>query len=154
MSARLTIDSLRFARGSESLAGAFEMAELDRLADLRGSLHGSVDQSVRFTLIGQVIAGRPTLCVEVEAVLLLECQRCLGRFEQAVHVESRLPVARNDAEMKRWETEDPMLDVLLAEASLDVRALVEDEILLGLPLAPRHPEGMCGSAAVQADETN
>jgi uncharacterized protein len=34
-------------------------------------------------------------------------------------------------------------DVMEAIPELDVAGLVEDEVLLSLPLAPRHPEGAC-----------
>jgi uncharacterized protein len=44
-------------------------------------------------------------------------------------------------------------DPLEAAPELDVRALIEDEILLSLPLAPRHPEGECASRfETQSDE--
>lgn len=149
MSARLEIDSLRFARGNEVLSGSFPMAELVRLSDLCGEQ----DTPVQFQLNGRLISGRPSVCLSVTATVGLVCQRCLGRFDQSVSIESCLPVARNEAEMQRWESDDPMLDVLVADAQLDVRSLVEDEILLGLPLAPRHPDGVCGQD-VQADVTN
>lgn len=150
MSARLAIDNLRFARDNETLSGTLAMADLDRLSEVRGES----SEPVRYELSGQVIAGRPTLCIKLDAVVGLVCQRCLESFDQLVSVENCLPVARNEAEMKRWETEEPMLDVLLADAQFDVRALVEDEILLGLPLAPRHPDGECGVLAdrVGSDE--
>jgi hypothetical protein len=51
-----------------------------------------------------------------------------------------LPVARNEAELARWESLDPMLDALVADPELDVAVLVEDEILLAIPLVPMHPK--------------
>jgi uncharacterized metal-binding protein YceD (DUF177 family) len=41
------------------------------------------------------------------------------------------------------KSEDPLVDAQVAESRLDVASLVEDEILLSLPLMPRHPEGEC-----------
>jgi uncharacterized protein len=50
------------------------------------------------------------------------------------------------------EIDDPEgPDMIEASAALDVAALVEDEVLLSLPLAPRHPEGMCESRVGQEE---
>ena len=38
------------------------------------------------------------------------------------------------------------LDAVAADAELDVWSLVEDEVLLALPIAPRHAEGACQAA--------
>jgi uncharacterized protein len=53
------------------------------------------------------------------------------------------------------DLEDPEApDTLDASPELDVNALVEDEVLLSLPLAPRHPEGACESRfATQSQES-
>ncbi len=140
MSAAVEIDPLRFARAGERLDGECAVAALERLSDLLASDRGGV----RYRLSGAVESGRPTLVVRVEAELDMVCQRCLGACALRVESESRLPLARDEDEMRRWEREDPMLDVVLAEPVLDVLVLVEDELLLGLPLAPRHADGECG----------
>jgi uncharacterized metal-binding protein YceD (DUF177 family) len=41
-----------------------------------------------------------------------------------------------------------MLDALVADPGLDVAVLVEDEILLAIPLVPMHPEGECDPSAL------
>lgn len=43
-------------------------------------------------------------------------------------------------------------DYLVADPRLDVPALVEDEILLGLPMAPLHETAECGLSAAKAKE--
>jgi uncharacterized metal-binding protein YceD (DUF177 family) len=48
-------------------------------------------------------------------------------------LDTVLPVARNEAELLRWEALDPLLDALVADPQLDLAVLVEDEILLSLP---------------------
>jgi uncharacterized protein len=142
MSARPTLDSLRFARTAGRLAAEAPVATFDRLV---GSL--ASDQGyVRYVLLGQTASGRPALRLEIDADVVLRCQYCLELFPHRLHINQVLPVARDEAELERWEQEDPLLDALLAEPALDVLALVEDEMLLGLPIAPRHPTGGCGKA--------
>src|SRR5207253_1741595 len=73
----------------------------------------------------------------------LQCQRCLGLLEYRIAVTNTLllvPRGSNaDAELD--DPESP--DAIEADRELDVAALIEDEVLLSLPLAPRHPEGTC-----------
>lgn len=64
-------------------------------------------------------------------------------YPEALVLDSLLPVARNDAELERWERLDPLLDALVADPQLDLATLVEDEILLSLPTVPLHAEGRC-----------
>ena len=106
----------------------------------------SRDGSLRWWLEGGREAGRPVLRMGVEGRLTLVCQRCLGPCETPLRIEVVLPVARDEAELSRWESEDPLLDGLVAEPHLDVRDLVEDEVLLSLPAIPKHPAGVCGRA--------
>jgi uncharacterized protein len=64
-------------------------------------------------------------------------------YPEALVLDSLLPVARNDAELERWERLDPLLDALVADPQFDLAALVEDEILLSLPAVPLHEDGRC-----------
>ena len=102
---------------------------------------------VSYMLCGTQKDGRPLLELSVEAVVQMICQRCLEPYAQAVAAHSLMPVARDEAQLALWERDDPLLDVLLADAHLDVQMLVEDEMLLSLPAVPRHREGECGSQA-------
>lgn len=135
---------MRFAHAGEALSGEVPLAGLDRLADALVSDAGVVSYRVR----GSLKAGRPVLRLEVEATVVLVCQRCLEPCQQALRIEREFPVARDEAQLELWERDDPLLDALVADPELDVLTLVEDEILLSLPVAPRHPEGACGQAGV------
>ncbi len=144
MSARPEIHSLRFAESGGRLAGEFSLKELVRLHDVLASLDGALQWSLQ----GGHEAGRPVLRLGVQGCLALVCQRCLGPCPFPLEVEAILPIARDEAELSRWEHDDPLLDGLVAEPHLDVRDLIEDEVLLSLPAIPRHPVGVCGHADV------
>jgi uncharacterized protein len=144
MSARTTptpsfVDSLRFARSGEVLAGEYPVSALPRLSDMLAEDVGMV----RFTLSGSTLSGRPALRLQLAADLSMICQRCLESCTQNVHSDSLMPVARDERELLRWESDDPLIDAQIADPRLDVRNFVEDEILLSLPLMPRHAEGEC-----------
>ncbi len=139
MSARSEIDSLRFAQSAERASGEFAVAELTRLHDILAKLDGVV----QWSLEGSARTGRPAIVLRLRGRLTLICQRCLKPCVHALETESILPIARGEDELARWENEDPLLDGLVADPRLNVRDLVEDEILLSLPAIPRHAEGAC-----------
>jgi uncharacterized protein len=139
MSARRPFDSLQFAKSGESLSGSLRVEELPRLSD---SLRPD-DVAVQYRLSGRLMAGRPALQLEIEATVWLVCQRCMAAYPEALSLQSILPIARNEAELERWERLDPLLDALVADPAFDVAALVEDEILLSLPTVAVHAEGRC-----------
>lgn len=142
MSARPEIDSLHFAETAGRMSGEYSLQELSRLHDVLASRDGTL----HWWLEGGRDAGRPVLRLGVQGCLTLVCQRCLAPCVLPLTVEAILPVARNEEELARWESEDPLLDGLVAEPHLDVRDLIEDEVLLSLPAIPRHPMGECGQA--------
>ncbi len=119
------------------MSGEYSLLELSRLHDVLASHDGVL----HWWLEGGRDAGRPVLRLGVNGHLTLVCQRCLGPLSFTVEVEATLPIARDEAELCRWEREDPLLDALVAEPQLDVRDLIEDEVLLSLPAIPRHPIG-------------
>ncbi len=60
----------------------------------------------------------------------------------AVAVERTLYLARNEAELERLDAL-PDSDAIQPGERLSLVELVEDEVLLSLPLAPMHAEGEC-----------
>ncbi len=140
MSARRPFDSLQFAKSGDSLKGTLRAEELPRLSD---SLRPD-DVAVQYQLAGIMSSGRPALRLRVEAAVWLTCQRCLAPYPEVLCLDTVLPVARNEDELERWENLDPMLDALVADPELDIATLVEDEILLSIPVVPMHAEGECG----------
>lgn len=147
MSARQTIDNMQFARSGERLSGEFRpqefSAKLPRLADILTP----ESSAVQYRLSGGAVSGRPSLRLEVQATVWLVCQRCLGFYPEVLVLDRVFPIARNEAELSRWENDEPLLDALVADPKMAVAELVEDEILLSLPTVPRHPDGECEHSA-------
>jgi uncharacterized protein len=133
------LELLAFCRSGATLQGAWPQAGMVRLA---GSLAAPADADVAWTASGRL---RPVAGGEAEVWLhltagtnvLLECQRCLQPMTQALRVDRAFRFVRGEAEAARLdeELED---DVLELPPRLDLHALVEDELILALPLVPRH----------------
>lgn len=145
--AQATFDNLQLARSGGVREADVALAALPRLeaelAEREGSVHYRIE--------GFTEAGRPALRLTVAGILPLRCQRCMQPFPWPLAGESRVLVARDEAELERWESrcegDHALLDAVLAEPRVDVLQFVEDEILLSLPVSPRHPEGCAGSAS-------
>jgi len=77
------------------------------------------------------------LHLRAEGQLALECQRCLKPVNVAIEFERNFLFVHGEelAAQLDAETED---DVLAMPRVLDLHQLVEDELLLDMPLVPRH----------------
>jgi uncharacterized protein len=142
MSAAAVIDSLEFARAEQQLRDSLPVESLKRLEDLLFDPQGSLGYEVRGSVDER---NRPQLELKVGGHLHLQCQRCLGLLDYDIDVVNRLILAPAGVPADA-DVDDPEApDVIEASPQLDIAALIEDEVLLSLPLAPRHPEGACES---------
>jgi uncharacterized protein len=132
-------DAFRLSRDRAAIDGELDAVVLPRVAD-----HLVEDVApLRWRIVGTSDAmGRAALAVEIAGMLPLECQRCLGAYHWPVEQRTELLLARDDAELARLDN-DSDLEVVLANGPLDPVELVEDELVLAVPFAPRHPDGQC-----------
>ena len=83
--------------------------------------------------------GEPSawLHLTVDTHLMQTCQRCLQPADVAVHVDRVFRFVASEA-VAEQDDEDCDEDLLVSSRSFDLAALIEDEVLLELPLVPRH----------------
>ena len=138
MSQPAAINGLAFARNAAVLEGRLGMDSLPRLA--QSGCSGSV---LDFVLSGEINErGKPGLKLAVDGSVRLQCQRCLGSLDLPVHLAAQLELASSEAEIM---AADDDIERTVAGREMSVAALVEDEVLLALPMAPKHEQ--CGAAA-------
>lgn len=142
MFARPFIDGIDFARNCRSLSGKFLLSELPRLSDLLFSNQGMLDYSL--TGMAGSNGNPPMLILEVKAECCLTCQRCLGEMDYPVSLHRHFALYAS-GQSSAVDDETDEYDVIEAESELDVMVLIEDELLLSLPYAAKHPEGDCQS---------
>lgn len=151
MSRRVVIDSLVFAREGRSLQGELPVSSLTRILDVLADQAGEL----RYRVQGQMgPRRRPQLLLEVDGRLSLRCQRCLEGIDYPVRVRSVLELISNEEDLTQEEIEDDSKDFLPAEKTLDVVALIEDELILELPTAPRHESCVLPEAGVQSERVS
>ena len=126
------------------LEGKLDVVELERLHDLLAKVEGEVS----FRLKGfKGNRGESMLELEVGGALPLACQRCLESVAFDLDINSLLELVPEGSELSQDELEDDTRDFLPVVRELNVVELVEDEILLALPVAPRHEKcGLPGAA--------
>ncbi len=150
MPEQVVIDGIEFARSGKHLSGDLEIGSLGRLRESLSSSEGAVEYSIRG---GQNPKGRPMLHLTVKGTLSLTCQRCLGALAFPVDVRSDLLLLQDESEFADIvDEDDDSVDAVVAAPRMSVAALVEDEVILALPYAPRHPEGECSAGGAALGE--
>ncbi len=133
--AGIVSDPLRFASEGRSLTGKLALKGNKRLADVLSGEQGEVG----YTLLGEI--GRddkPYFRLFLNGAMNLQCQRCLGPMVWELDQVSLFQLVRPGAEIPEEELEIDEFDAIEATPDFDVIALVEDEVLLAVPFAPRH----------------
>jgi uncharacterized protein len=129
------IDGFEFAAAGGSLHGAWPVSVFPRLRDQLHDDSGTVEYEVRG---GRDAHGRPQLALRATAKLQLTCQRCLGAVQWALDAQANLLLAASQAEIDAEPITAEMPERIVAHREMSVRDLIEDELLLALPFAPRH----------------
>jgi uncharacterized protein len=148
MSHQPVIDGFEFASAGATQQGVLPVSGFPRLRDLLASDVGEVAYEVRGMRDGR---GRPSLRLSVRGTLQLRCQRCLEAMGFDVDERQVLVLAATQAEIDADPVDAQAPDRLLGSKDMAVRDLVEDELVLALPYAPRH-EGCDAKAAQEKKE--
>ena len=133
------VNAVELAGRSATLERRLSLRQMPRLVDA-GALEGT-RASAELTF-GES-EGRTTVEVQVSGELVLTCQRCLRPCTCAVNESASLVVMASDADEVPGGFEP-----LLGDAErLSVTELIEEQLLLGLPLVPKHATtALCGAA--------
>jgi uncharacterized protein len=141
---RHLIDSLEFAKQSLEIHDKIRASNLPGLEDVMFSGHGELEFRV---VGGRVGRDRLGLRLEVKGSLGVQCQRCLEEMDYTVDIARTFTLVADESALPEEEFEDDEVDYLVADPKLDVEALVEEEVLLSLPLTLRHENG-CAEVGV------
>lgn len=147
------LDVVAFAKAGATLEGAAPLSHYRRLtheqtkADAVPQVHWKAHgKSV------EVPGGKPEiwLLLTAEASVPTQCQRCLEPMLQQVVADRAFRFVADEAaaELLDEEIEE---DVLVYQKDFDLLELVEDELLMALPVAPRHAN--CPHAPVMQTQT-
>ncbi len=136
------LDVARFAADGAQLGGTWPGSDLRRLAESQALPQDQAAAEVTWHCAGErrpVARGEAEIWLHLVArtEVWLICQRCLQPLREALAVDRWLRFVPGEAEAAALDAESED-DVLALSKTLDLRELIEDELLLALPLVPRH----------------
>ncbi|MEP7102555.1 MAG: YceD family protein [Burkholderiales bacterium] len=151
----LCLDVAAFAKAAGELEGRWPLLQFDRLTesavvDALPANGGEVAWRAR----GEARAmrgGESQVWLHIGATtdVPLECQRCLKAVDVSLAIERSFLFVHGEDAAAQLDT-DSEDDVLALTRALDLRELIEDELLLALPIVPRHE--VCPQPLVVADD--
>jgi uncharacterized protein len=139
---RMVIDGPEFAKRGSRVGGEIAVAELSRLVEYLADQSGKLDCEVQGGRSDDG-NGRFELRLSVDGELQLRCQRCLEAMRYPLQLRRRLRLVAPGAEWPEDDVEDEDFDAIEASKEMVVGSLIEDEVLLVLPVSPRHD--VCGT---------
>lgn len=136
------IDVERLAREGAQLEGVWPLDGMQRVVD---SCHPDpgpqASDDVAWVARGEQRREGGELQTWLElyahARVTLTCQRCLGPMDTALDVRRRFRFVEGEEAAAALDAESDD-DVLARPSALDLHELAEDELLLAMPIVPRH----------------
>lgn len=131
-----TVDAVRMLSGRRCFEGSLPISALKRFASALERSEGEVAFSLEF---GRDAVGVDFLQILARCAPWLTCQRTLEPYQQPLEVQQRLGLIRRESdEAGLPEGYEPLL--LPEDRQLHLRELIEDELILALPLVPARPD--------------
>ena len=136
------LDIKAFAQQEAALEGELPLGQLPRLLadDLRGQ--AAAAEPVRWVLDGEWVgssggAGQAWLHLHAETQMQMQCQRCMRPVDVAVESSRSFRFVKDEATAAAMD-DDSDEDLLVLEPLTDALELIEDELLMALPMVPMH----------------
>lgn len=137
------LDIKTFAQAGGHLANHQTLLKYPRLAEeAHGLLHPDlrVDWQVDAEMVSDGGNGhQPWLHLRAETTFPMLCQRCLGPVDVPLLVDRSFRFVADEATAEALDEEFDE-DLLALSPDFDLHALIEDELLMALPVVPRHEE--------------
>jgi uncharacterized protein len=146
------LDVKAFSRDGATLSGQAPLAQWERLA--AESEVGLVPPPLQWQARGEAVPevgaqDQIWLHLEVHAALPLLCQRCLSPVLIPVDVDRSFRFVADEATAMALDDEEEE-DLLVVSREFNVIELVEDEVILAMPLVPLH--GTCPEPLQMSDQ--
>ena len=133
------LDVKAFAQAGGRLAGHDSLLKYERLAQEAKGLHP--DLLVDWEATGEIRTalggiGQVWLHIKVRASFPMECQRCLTPVDVPLEVDREFRFVADEATAEALDDESEE-DLLALSREFDLHELIEDELLMALPVSHR-----------------
>ena len=139
----ITIDPFKSAQRRLTCQGTFELTEMNRLLAACYSCSGQIEVDINFDVdeLGLIaISGKGS------APVMLTCQRCNEAFENILEIDFTFSPVKNAEAADELPSYYDAIE-LDENGEVNLRDLVEDELILAIPLIPRHELKDCKAEA-------
>ena len=145
------INNIEFAEKNLEITGKIEANNCERLLELL-NISSEYSADIRYTLIGTAKKQQlPNLHLSIDATLPVLCQRCLAPMQLDFALSFDYIIS---AEAPAEAEESDEIDWLEASLTMNVNELVEDELLIAMPIAPKHDNGCAPASTQSGDKPN
>ena len=154
------IDNVAFAKKNERLTGELSLTDCPRLNELL--VHSAENSysnnrpagTISYQLQGKTdAAGQHLLDLSITTNLTTTCQRCLSEMPLKLSLKFNYligDVGNEDIDAADIDSADD-IDVQQANQAMDIIVLIEDEIIMAMPIAPIHNND-CGKIITQSGD--
>lgn len=132
------IDPFRFADNATRLKGFFSIEKMSRLSESLEKNQSKVEVTILCDVDGQ---GNRFLKGHLYAQLDLKCQRCMQPFDYEIITDFLWGIVQTEEEADTLPKDyDP---IVVKGAELFIQDLIEDELIISLPIVPMHSAEAC-----------
>lgn len=128
------IDPYRMAQNGLQIAGEISIASMPRLCEALLNDQGTVTADLKFD-VDEI--GTPYMKGVLKTDVVLQCERCLSPMTLPMAVDCSLGMVISESKIASLaEQYEPWL--LESSDPIELSTVIEDELILALPLVPRH----------------
>jgi uncharacterized protein len=139
----ITINPTRSAQRRLVCEGVFKLSEMTRLLATSEERSEHVQVSVKFDVDER---GLTVMSGAASALVALTCQRCNEVFDHELEVDFTFSPAKNEEAAEKIPSYYDVIE-LNEDGEVNLRELVEEELILMIPLIPRHEIEDCSADA-------
>jgi len=141
------LDIFEFARSAREAAGTVRLSQLPRMLNEVPADAPDRDTAFTWRIEGFTQAqpqddgseaAQPFLRLALHGTAWLTCQRCLAPCEQAFDADPVFRIVQTEEEADEFPLDDDEAEVIVGSRHFDLVDLIEEELLLSLPLVPKH----------------
>jgi uncharacterized protein len=127
------IDPLRLAHQHRLVHGKFPLATMTRVCESLCATEGDVSFELMFSLDE---SHRPMIRGGIKTALPMICQRCLQPLRWEIDAPVTLMILSDEADEENLP--DDVDALTLHSTTVSLQELVENELILAIPLVPKH----------------
>ena len=132
------VDHRKLAAQGTHLEGTLALSGLSRFSEMLADSRGEVQVDLTF---GRGENGTTRISGRLDTEVLMICQNCLEQFATLLRCEVKTELVPAEDAIdpdSKWE---PLVH---PSRLVSIVELIEDDLILAVPMIPRHPAGECG----------